>query len=197
MLGIDESLPHTIPASRVPSLCHTVKAAAITLDQGRKPMDAADIVRQLGLQPHPEGGYFRETYRAVEAIPASGLDRRYGGGRATSTAIYYLLEAGQRSALHRLISDEVFHFYTGDPLRIVAIAPDGSLTETLLGADLATGAIPQHVVPTGSWFGAIPAGGSVWSAVPSLPASTSRISSWARRRRSWPRFHATRPGSAA
>ena len=121
-------------------------------------MNAAAIVRQLGLLPHPEGGYFRETYRASERIPAGALDRRYGGDRVTSTAIYYLLEAGQRSALHRLKSDEVFHFYAGEPLRIIEIAPDGHLTETLLGADLAAGAIPQHVVPAGSWFGAVPTG---------------------------------------
>ncbi len=121
-------------------------------------MQTADIVRQLGLMPHPEGGYFRESYRAATAIPAGALDRRYGGDRATSTAIYYLLEAGQRSALHRLRSDEVFHFYAGDPLNIIEIAPDGRLTETLLGADLAAGAIPQHVIPAGAWFGAVPAG---------------------------------------
>jgi predicted cupin superfamily sugar epimerase len=121
-------------------------------------MHAADIVRQLGLQPHPEGGYFRETYRAGESIAAGRLDRRYGGARATSTAIYYLLEAGQRSALHRLKSDEIFHFYAGDPLQIIEIAPDGGLTETLLGADLAAGAIPQHVIPAGAWFGALPTG---------------------------------------
>jgi predicted cupin superfamily sugar epimerase len=121
-------------------------------------MQAADIVRQLRLQPHPEGGYFRETYRATETIAANGLDRRYGGARSTSTAIYYLLEAGQRSALHRLRSDEIFHFYAGDPLTIVEIAPDGRLTETLLGADLAGGAIPQHVIPAGTWFGAVPTG---------------------------------------
>ncbi|HVT52166.1 MAG TPA: cupin domain-containing protein [Dongiaceae bacterium] len=121
-------------------------------------MHAADIVKQLGLQPHPEGGYFRETYRAAEAIPIVGLDRRYGGARAISTAIYYLLEAGQRSALHRLASDEIFHFYAGEPLRIIEIAPDGGFTETLLGADFAAGAIPQHVIPAGAWFGAVPTG---------------------------------------
>ena len=121
-------------------------------------MQAADIVRQLALQPHPEGGYFRETYRASESIPAGSIARRYGSARATSTAIYYLLEAGQRSALHRLRSDEIFHFYAGDPLNIVEIAPDGDLTETLLGTDLATGAIPQHMIPAGAWFGAVPTG---------------------------------------
>jgi hypothetical protein len=121
-------------------------------------MHADDIIRQLGLQPHPEGGYFRETYRASESIAAGSLDRRYGGARAASTAIYYLLEAGQRSALHRLKSDEIFHFYAGEPLRIIEIAPDGRLTETVLGADLAAGAMPQHVIPAGAWFGALPVG---------------------------------------
>ena len=121
-------------------------------------MHADDIVRQLGLQPHPEGGYFRETYRASESIAAGSLDHRYGGARSLSTAIYYLLEAGQRSALHRLKSDEIFHFYAGDPLKIIEIAPDGHLTEALLGADFAAGAIPQHVIPAGAWFGALPVG---------------------------------------
>jgi len=121
-------------------------------------MQAADIVRELGLQPHPEGGYFRETYRAAETLSAAGLDRRYGGARATSTAIYYLLEAGQRSALHRLKSDEIFHFYAGDPLTLVEIAPDGRLTETVLGVDFSAGVMPQHVIPAGAWFGAVPTG---------------------------------------
>jgi predicted cupin superfamily sugar epimerase len=132
-------------------------------------LDAAALIARLRLQPHPEGGYFRETYRAAELVAAVGLPARFGGARACSTAIYYLLEAGQRSRLHRIKSDEVWHFYAGDPLVVVELGADGALTETRLGLDLAGGAVPQHVVPAGTWFGAhpaaVPGGGSRFSLV--------------------------------
>lgn len=118
-------------------------------------MNAADLVRQLGLQPHPEGGFFRETYRASEAIAGPALPRRFGGARSISTAIYFLLEAGQCSHLHRIKADEVWHFYAGDPLIVVEIDPAGRLKTTELGED----GVFQHVVPAGAWFGAIPAEG--------------------------------------
>nr|WP_298686527.1 cupin domain-containing protein [uncultured Dongia sp.] len=121
------------------------------------------LVTRLKLAPHPEGGFYRETYRATETLPNAGLPSRFHGNRAQSTAIYYLLRAGDRSKLHRIKSDEVWHFYDGDPLVIVAIAPNGQLTETTLGRDFASGQIPQHVVPAGHWFGAIPAKGSAFS----------------------------------
>jgi predicted cupin superfamily sugar epimerase len=117
-------------------------------------MTAADLVKELGLQPHPEGGWFRETYRASESVAASALPRRFGGERSISTAIYFLLEAGQCSHLHRIKADEVWHFYAGDPLLVVEIDPGGSLKTTRMGA----GAY-QHVVPAGTWFGAVPAEG--------------------------------------
>jgi predicted cupin superfamily sugar epimerase len=123
------------------------------------------LVSQLALQPHPEGGYYRETYRAAETVPASGLPDRYGGRRSFSTAIYYLLEAGQCSRLHRLKTDEIFHFYAGDPLIIVEIAPDGVLRETRLGADFTQEMVPQHVIGAGNWFGAVPAPESRYSLV--------------------------------
>jgi predicted cupin superfamily sugar epimerase len=122
-------------------------------------MNAADLVRRLGLLPHPEGGYFRETYRASESVAASALPRRFNGERSISTAIYFLLEAGQRSHLHRIRSDEVWHFYAGDPLLVVEIDAAGVLETTQLGGDLGAGAVFQHVVPAGRWFGAIPAEG--------------------------------------
>jgi predicted cupin superfamily sugar epimerase len=120
-------------------------------------MNVADLVRQLGLQPHPEGGYFRETYRAAEAIEGSALPRRFGGQRSISTAILFLLEAGQSSRLHRIKADEVWHFYAGDPLIVVEIDAAGRLQTTRLGGNLAEGAVYQHVVPAGTWFGATPA----------------------------------------
>lgn len=121
------------------------------------------LVARLNLAPHPEGGFYRETYRAAEAIPNAGLPARFHGDRSHSTAIYYLLRAGDRSKLHRIKSDEVWHFYAGDPLVIVAMAPNGQLTETILGHDFAAGQVPQHVVPAGHWFGAIPAKGSTFA----------------------------------
>ena len=111
--------------------------------------DAAHWIRTLGLQPHPEGGHFRETYRAAESIPASGLPARFGGARSFSTAIYFLLESGGFSALHRIKSDEAWHFHAGSPLEIFTIDPAGALRVLRLG----DGAF-QAVVPAGCWFGA-------------------------------------------
>jgi predicted cupin superfamily sugar epimerase len=107
-----------------------------------------ELVQRYALKPHPEGGFFAETYRAplVLAAPA--------GPRAASTAIYFLLTAGTTSRLHRIKSDEVWHFYLGGTLAVVELAPGGAAKETLLGADLARGEVVQHVVPAGTWFGA-------------------------------------------
>jgi len=119
-------------------------------------MDAAQIIERLKLNPHPEGGHFRETYRAAESVEGPALPRRFGGTRSISTAIYFLLETGQCSHLHRIKADEVWHFYAGDPLIVVEIDPAGRLKTTRLGGDLGTGAVYQHIVPAGSWFGAVP-----------------------------------------
>src|SRR6476660_8004555 len=95
---------------------------------------AQALIQHLGLQPHPrEGGHFRETYRARESWPASALPSRYQGVRAASTAIYYLLMPGTYSALHRLQSDEVFHFYLGGPVRMLQLFPDGCGESIVLG----------------------------------------------------------------
>ena len=118
---------------------------------------ATDLIAALGLQPHPEGGFYRETYRAGEVIPNAGLPARFHGPRSHATAIYYLLRAGDRSKLHRIKSDEVWHFYEGDALTIIAISPNGQLIETTLGRDFLAGQVPQHVVPAGYWFGCLPA----------------------------------------
>jgi len=124
-------------------------------------MNVTEIIDRLQLAPHPEGGWFRETYRAAEAIDAAALPPRFGGGRSLSTAIHFLLEAGQCSHLHRIKADEVWHFYAGDPLTVVEIDPAGELRTTRLGGGLAY----QHVVPAGVWFGAMPAEGSRFSLV--------------------------------
>jgi predicted cupin superfamily sugar epimerase len=109
----------------------------------------------LGLIPHPvEGGYFAETYRSVEQLPAAALPSRYGAARALGTAIYYLLTPDTFSAMHRLASDEVFHFYLGDPVEMLQLWPDGSHRVALIGPGLEAGERPQVVVPRHVWQGA-------------------------------------------
>ncbi len=124
-------------------------------------MTVEDIVRLLGLEPHPtEGGYFVETHRTAETVPAEALPDRYGDARAHGTAIYYLLTPDTFSALHRLTSDEVFHFYMGDPVEQLHLLPDGTGRVVTLGTDLDAGHRPQMIVPRGVWQGArLAAGG--------------------------------------
>ena len=83
--------------------------------------EASFYIDHLKLQPHPEGGYFKETYRADETIPAASLPKRFNADRNFSTAIYYLLQQGDFSAFHRIKSDECWHFYAGDTLQIHVI----------------------------------------------------------------------------
>lgn len=125
--------------------------------------DAAAIIVKLGLAPHPkEGGWFRETYRAGDGLAAAALPARYGAARSASTAIYYLLDPVSVSALHLLASDEVFHFYAGDPVEQLRLYPAGTRADgaagageiVTLGADLFAGQVPQSVVPRGVWQGA-------------------------------------------
>jgi len=112
---------------------------------------ADQIIRRLGLSPHPEGGYYAETFRSTERVTLPD-----GRIRAAGTAIYFLLPEGSFSAFHRVAADEVWHHYGGLPLELVTISPDGGLLRTLLGRDLASGERPQHVVPAGHWQGARP-----------------------------------------
>jgi predicted cupin superfamily sugar epimerase len=126
-------------------------------------MTADEIKRLLQLEAHPcEGGYFRQTWKSEEEIPQTALPSRYSGARAAGTAIYYLLELSTFSEMHRLISDEVFHFYYGDPVEMLQLWPDGSSRVVRLGSDLASGILPQLVVPKGVWQGSrLVPGGSV------------------------------------
>ncbi len=118
-------------------------------------MITADQVKALlRLRPHPaEGGFFVETYRATELIPQEALPPRYKDARPFGTAIYYLLTPETFSAMHRLASDEVFHFYLGDPVDMLQLFPDGSGKVVTLGPDLMSGMRPQVVVPRGVWQG--------------------------------------------
>ena len=120
-------------------------------------MDAEveQIIERLGLSPHPEGGCYRETYRSNEKIPPSALPGRYVGERCFGTAIYYLLTPGTFSRLHRLASDEIFHFYLGDPATMLQLHPDGEGRQITLGPDLLAGQHVQVVVPRGVWQGTV------------------------------------------
>ena len=109
-------------------------------------------IEKLQLEAHPEGGYFRQTYRSEVSIAREALPLGFAGARAASTAIYFLLEGENFSAFHRLRSDEVWHFYAGDPLIVHVIEPDGKYSSILLGRDLDAGQALQAVVPAGCWF---------------------------------------------
>jgi len=111
-------------------------------------MTADEIKRKLKLEPHPvEGGWYRRTYTSEVSVALLRGVRPYG------TAIYYLLEAGTFSEMHILASDEIFHFYLGDPVEMLQLRPDGGSAVFTLGPDLATGHHVQLVIPGGVWQG--------------------------------------------
>jgi predicted cupin superfamily sugar epimerase len=120
------------------------------------------IIQQFNLRPHPEGGWYRQTYKSDESIAAGALPERFGGSRSFSTAIYYLLEAGNFSAFHRIKSDECWHFYAGGPLHIYIIHKNGELELVTLGNEFEKGHWFQFVVPAGCWFASRPAPGSAF-----------------------------------
>jgi predicted cupin superfamily sugar epimerase len=109
-------------------------------------LDAAEVIRLLGLKPHPEGGHFRETFRDAAA---QGIQ---GGGRAASTAIYFVLARGERTAWHRVDAAEVWHYYGGAPLVLeMAASGEAPIRRMKLGPDIAMGERPQGIVPAGHW----------------------------------------------
>jgi hypothetical protein len=117
--------------------------------------DIENLKRLLDLKPHPsEGGFYSEAYRSAETLPAGTWSDR-AGPHALATAIYFLITPEEHSALHRLPTDEIFHFYLGDPVEMLQLRPDGSAQVLVLGTDLATGMRPQVVVPRGTWQGTL------------------------------------------
>jgi len=116
--------------------------------------DAQHWISHLRLQPHPEGGWFRETHRDTGQIPANALPAEFDSPRNFSTAIYFLLEGRQFSALHRIHQNEVWHFYDGSPLKIEAITPTGDSRQWLIGREPDRDLLPQCVIPGGHIFGA-------------------------------------------
>jgi predicted cupin superfamily sugar epimerase len=126
------------------------------MDQRPRPRTA----ELLNLTPHPEGGWYRETWRAAPSFQPAG----YPGLRAAATGIYFLLTPGEESAWHRVRSDEAWLWHSGGPLVLLVAGdgdePDASPLAVTLGADLAAGQVPQHVVPAGHWQSARPAAGA-------------------------------------
>ena len=117
-------------------------------------MDEKWLIEFLGLKPLPrEGGYYRETYRCEEKLPADALPGRYVSDKNICTAVYYLLTPRSSSTMHRLPTDEIYHFYLGDPVEMLILHPDGRADNIILGSDLAAGDSIQQVVPGGSWQG--------------------------------------------
>jgi len=126
--------------------------------------DARYWIEKLRLEPHPEGGYFRQTYRSEMMIAREAL-AEFGGERAVSTAIYFLLEGKNFSAFHRLRSDEVWHFYAGSALEVHMILPGGKYSRILLGRNFEAGQVFQAVVPAGCWFASQVEDGKSWALV--------------------------------
>lgn len=118
-------------------------------------------VDRLQLDPHPEGGFFKETYRS----PTTSSFENFSADRHVSTGIYFLLTAGNFSAFHRIKSDEMWHFYTGDPLSIYVIDENGKDHEIKLGLNLDAGEVPQAVVPANCWFASRVKEGGVYGLV--------------------------------
>jgi hypothetical protein len=113
-----------------------------------------EIIQKLQLQPHPEGGFYRETYRSHETIPEDSLPSYFEGNRNYATCIYYLLQSGDFSAFHKIQQDEIWHFYLGSPIKLFMISEQGHLSQVIIGTDLSAGQVPQFVVPKQYWFAA-------------------------------------------
>jgi hypothetical protein len=127
-------------------------------------LDAREIMDLLNLQPLTiEGGYFRETYRAPLMVSANALPAAYGRDRNVSTSIYYLLTPESISAIHRVKSDEIFHFYAGHAVEMLQLWPSGEAKVVTIHNDLAAGHEPQHVVPAGVWQGCRLIRGGSWA----------------------------------
>jgi predicted cupin superfamily sugar epimerase len=104
------------------------------------------IVNQLNLQPHPEGGFYKEVYRSSDVIKRESLPLLFSGSRAFSTSIYFLIKADSFSAFHRIKSDETWHFYFGHALEIIEIDEFGTLIKTMVGSNLIAGEVFQYTV---------------------------------------------------
>jgi predicted cupin superfamily sugar epimerase len=128
-------------------------------------LTAETLVTYFKMLPHPEGGYYKETYRSDELIAHNALPERFTGDRVFSTAIYFLLEKGNFSGFHKIQSDECWHFYAGQTLFVYVLHNNDSLETIKLGSNLLNGEVFQAVVPAGCWFASEPAPNSEFSFV--------------------------------
>ena len=113
-------------------------------------------IEKLEMLAHPEGGYFKEIYRASEIIDAGSLPNRYSSNHSFSTSIYFLLKSGQVSKFHRIKSDEIWHFYSGSPIIIYNLDELGNMNEFLLGEDFDKNQFFQVIMKANNWFAAHP-----------------------------------------
>ncbi|MDO6437780.1 cupin domain-containing protein [Cyclobacterium sp. 1_MG-2023] len=113
-----------------------------------------NIIDTLGLVAHPEGGFYKETYRSHGEINENSLPDNYKGKRNYSTCIYFLLTSNNFSAFHRINQDEIWHFYDGSPIRLHTLSATGVHEEHIIGKDIFNGQVPQFIVPGGFWFAA-------------------------------------------
>lgn len=128
-------------------------------------LTAETLVNYFEMLPHPEGGYYKETYRSNELMAQNALPERFVGDRSFSTAIYFLLEKGNFSGFHKIQSDECWHFYAGQTLLIYVLHHNFELEVIKLGDNLLNGEVFQAVVPAGCWFASEPAPNSEFSFV--------------------------------
>lgn len=115
---------------------------------------AEDIIQQLQLTKHPEGGYFKEVYRSKESIQANHLPERFKGSRNFGTAIYFLLKRNEISAFHKINQDEIWHYYDGSSLIMHTIDEQGKYGKHIIGKDIDKGECPQLVIPSNVWMAA-------------------------------------------
>jgi uncharacterized protein len=127
-------------------------------------VEAEAVIQILQLTKNTiEGGYYRETYRSAETYSQDALPTRYEGNRQCSTAIYYLITDVDFSAFHRLLTDEVYHFYAGDSVKLCLLKDDGHLEQITLGPNLLAGEVRQALVPRGVWQGSYIENGGRWA----------------------------------
>jgi len=128
-------------------------------------MTVETLVKELDLLPHPEGGFYKETYRSEGKITQSCLSPNFKGDRNMATGIYFLIEKNNFSALHKIKSDETWHFYYGDALEVIEINEQGRLTITKIGSNLSNGETFQYTVKANTWFGSRASEGGSFSLV--------------------------------
>jgi predicted cupin superfamily sugar epimerase len=112
------------------------------------------LINKLNLEKHPEGGYFRETYRSQISIPQSSLPSGFHSNRSLSTCIYFMLTSDEFSAFHKVNQDEAWHFYLGHPITLHMISPEGDYSKINIGNDFTADETPQFIVPAHYWFAA-------------------------------------------